>query len=262
MLISVIVTNYKTPDLLKLCLRSVKGAAVNLEHEIIVVDSQAQEETEEFFSADFPEAKYRPFKKNLGYARMVNKGLVEAKGDYLFILNADIILTVGSLKKIIDYLETHKEVGLLGPQLLSFDGSAQESCFRFYWPSTVLYRRTFLGRTRRGRLEISRFLMKDFDKKSIKEVDWLLGAALVTSRSALARVGPMDERFFLYFEDVDWCRRFWENGYKIVYFPEAKMHHYHGRISKKAGGMVDLFFNKYTWIHIVSAIKYFWKYRK
>jgi N-acetylglucosaminyl-diphospho-decaprenol L-rhamnosyltransferase len=74
-------------------------------------------------------------------------------------------------------------------------------------------------------------------------------------------VGPMDERFFMYFEDVDWCRRFWQAGYRIVYLPQAKIYHYHLRVSKKTGGLADLFINKYTWIHIVSAIKYFLKYK-
>jgi len=150
---------------------------------------------------------------------------------------------------------------LIGPQLLNFNGSVQESCFCFYRPLTILYRRTWLGKTKKGKADLDRFLMKDFDRQTTRPVDWLLGAALMVRASALKQIGPMDERFFLYFEDVDWCRRFQADGWGVVYFPEAKMHHYHGRTSKKSGGIRDIFFNKYTWIHLASAVKYFWKYR-
>ena len=262
MLLSIIVTHYKTPSLLKLCLKSLKDATQNLSAEILVLDSEAEEETEEMLASEWPEVRFFPFKKNTGYAKIVNVGLREAKGDYLIVLNADLLAEKDSLAKMIDYLSANPKVGLLGPQLLNFNGGIQESCFRFYHLLTVPLRRTFLGKTGWGKKELARFSMEDFDRQSIKEVDWLLGAALMLRRQALKEVGPMDERYFLYFEDTDWCRRFWQKGWSVVYFPAAKMHHYHGRLSKKTNGLADLFFNKYTWIHISSAIKYFWKFRK
>ncbi|TSC53351.1 MAG: Uncharacterized protein LiPW39_314 [Parcubacteria group bacterium LiPW_39] len=259
--LSIIVTNYKTPELLKLCLESVKIAGAGLDYEILVLDSESQEETGEILKEDFPEVKYFPFKKNTGYARLVNAGLARAGGRYILILNADIILFKDSLQKMVEYLEKNPKVGMLGPQLLNFNGTVQESCFRFHRPMSIVYRRTFLGRTQRGKRELARFAMKDFDRQSIKEVDWILGAALMLKKAAMNQVGPMDERFFLYFEDTDWCRRFWAMGWQVIYFPEAKIHHYHGRLSKKTSGLTDLLVNKYTWIHIASAIKYFLKYR-
>ncbi len=210
---------------------------------------------------DWPEVKFSLFKKNTGYANIVNVGLQKASGDYLLVLNADIIVEKDSLKKMMEYLSVNQKVGLLGPQLLNFNGTIQESCFRFHRLLTIVYRRTFLGKTGWGKKELDRFEMKDFDHRSIREVDWLLGAAMMLKRQALKEVGFMDERFFLYFEDTDWCLRFWKKGWSVVYFPEAGMHHYHGRLSKKTRGVADLFFNKYTWIHIFSAMKYFWKYR-
>jgi len=263
MRLSIIVTNYKTPDLLRLCLESIKVAGAGLDYEIIVVDSEADEETEETIKEFFPDQKINwiSFKKNQGYAKLVNDGLVRAQGDHTLILNADLILFRDSLRQMIDYLENNPRVGMLGPQLLNFNGTVQNSCFCFYRPMTILYRRTFLGQTKKGKADLLRFLMKDFDRASTSDVDWLLGAALLVRGQALKEVGLMDERFFLYFEDVDWCRRFHEAGWRVVYFPEAKMHHYHGRISKKSGGVSDIFFNKYTWIHLASAAKYFWKYK-
>jgi hypothetical protein len=161
---------------------------------------------------------------------------------------------------MMDYLDNDPSVGIVGPQLLNLDGSIQDSCLRFFGPLTIIARRSFFGKTRWGKKLIARFLMKDFDHKETRKVDWVLGSAMMAKADAVKKVGPMDSRFFMYFEDVDWCRRFWQNGYKVVYLPEAKIYHYHFRVSKKSGGILDLLVNKYTWIHIKSAIKYFWKY--
>jgi len=261
MKLSVIITNYKTPELLKLCLKSVKSAAADLEYEIIILDSEVDDEENGPIKEEFNETKYLPFKKNVGYAKLVNEGLKEARGEYLLILNADMVLEKDAVEKMIGYLEKETSAGILGPKLLNFNGSTQDSCFRFYKFSTVFSRRTIWGETSWGGRELERFLMRDFNHREIREVDWLLGAALMVRQKAFQEVGPMDERFFLYFEDVDWCRRFKEKDWKVIYFPEARMNHYHGRQSRKSGGLRDLFFNKYVWIHIWSALKYFWKYR-
>lgn len=262
MRLSVIITNHKTPELLDLCLRSVKKAAEGLEYEVFVSDSEVASGEDEWTGKDSEEIKYFPFEKNVGYAKLVNKGLEEAKGEFILILNADIILEEDSLKKMIGFFEKEPKAGVLGPKLLNFNGSTQPSRFRFYRPSTILFRRTFWKKSPPGKKELARFLMKDFGDNEVHEADWLLGAALMVRRQALEEVGPMDERFFLYFEDVDWCRRFKEKNWRVVYFPQALMNHYHGRQSKKSGGAADLFFNKYVWIHIFSAFKYFLKYRR
>jgi GT2 family glycosyltransferase len=104
------------------------------------------------------------------------------------------------------------------------------------------------------------FTMKNFDHQAVTEVDWIMGSSLLASRRAIDKVGLMDERFKLYFEDTDWCRRFWENDYKVIYLPEAQMYHYHGRGSKNKSVLTSLFSNRLTWLHIASAVKYFWKY--
>jgi len=261
MRLSIIVTHHRTPELLRLCLQSLQEATREIEAEILVLDSESEEETEMSIKNQFPNIAFFPFYENTGYAKIVNIGLSRAQGDFLLVLNADIVVAKDSLSKMIDYMGTHSEVGVLGPQLLNFNGSIQESCFRFHRVSTIFYRRTFLGKIPWGRRELDRFTMKDFDRRSIREVDWILGAVMMIRCQALAEVGPMDERFFLYFEDTDWCRRFWQKNWRIVYLPEAKMHHYHGRASKKVSSFKDIFINKYLWIHLISALKYFWKYK-
>jgi len=259
--LSIIVTNYKTPELLKLCLRSIKQCLSDIAYEVFVMDAASTEDTEFVVKGLYPEFAFVPFEKNIGFRALVNEGLKMARGKYILILNSDIILKENAVQVLIEHLDSHQDVAVVGPQLLNLDNSVQESCLRFFGPLTILARRTIFGKTVWGRKLVAKFLMRDYNHQQAREVDWLLGSSLLVRSSALEKVGPMDERFFMYFEDVDWCRRFWQAGFKIVYLPQAKIYHYHLRVSKKTGGVGDLFVNKYTWIHIVSAIKYFLKYK-
>ena len=261
MTLSIVITSYRNPDLLKLCIDSIKKNTENIEYEIIVADSATEEETEMMMREDYSEIKFFPFKKNVGFQAVAKKGIEESSGKYVLLLNGDIIVNPGSVNKLLDFARNDPTLGIVGPKLLNFDGSFQDSCFRYYKLMTIPYRRTFLGKLRFGKKHLDWFLMKDYDHKSPKEVDWLMGSALMMSKKAIEKVGMMDSRFFMYMEDVDWCRRFWEDDFKVVYYPESNMNHYHGKGSAK-GGFLRSLFKKLTWIHINSAIKYFWKYRR
>jgi len=260
MKLSIIITTYKSPELLKVCLESIQKDCSISDKEIIVAESFSQEETRLMMQEDFPEVKYFPFKENVGFGFLVRRAYANAKGDYILILNGDIIVKKDSIEKLLTLLENNSEIGLAGPKLLNFNETLQPSCFRFYTPLTILYRRTFLGRFPFAQKHLDRFLMKEIDHSQKQEADWIMGSALMTSRKAIERVGLMDERFKMYFEDTDWCRRFWEKGYKVIYFPEAQMYHYHGKGSDSKSVWKSIFLNHLTWIHIISAIKFFLKY--
>lgn len=258
--LSIAVNNYKNPELLRLCLDSIKKNLHGIEYETIVADSATEEATEMMMREDFPEIKFFPFSKNVGFQALLNKGLKESSGKYILLLNGDIIITPNSVERMVQYMRNNPRIGMLGPKQLNFDESLQFSCFHFYKPITILYRRTFLNIFKFAKRHLDWFLMRDYDHKEPKEVDWLMGSAILVSREASEKVGPMDERFFMYMEDVDWCRRFWENGFRVVYYPLASMYHYHGKGSGKAGFLRSIVSNRLTWIHISSAIKYFVKY--
>ena len=266
MKLSIVITHYKTLPVLKLCLSAIRESCKDIKHEVIVADSDSDFENAEEIREKFPEVILISFKNNVGYAKLVNAGLKIANGEFVLILNADILPKKDSIKTLIDFLEKNNDIGLVGPQLLNFDESPQPSTFRYYSFWTTICRRTFLGKTFFGKKEINKFLLKDqieLMKTSGREslsVDWLMGSALMARNEAIKKVGFFDERFFMYFEDVDWARRFWENGYKVVFLPRAQMYHYHYKASDKGRGVFDLFFNKQTRIHFISAIKYFWKY--
>jgi len=258
--LSIAVNNYKNPELLRLCLDSIRKNVQGIEYEIIVTDGATEEAMTMMMREDFPEVKFFPFQENVGFQALLNKGIEKSLGKYILLLNGDIILTEGAVEKMIGFMKDNPDVGMVGPKQLNFDSSLQFSCFRFYKPATILYRRTFLGNLGFAKRHLAWFSMEKYDHRIPKEVDWLMGSAMLISREALKKVGPMDNRFFMYMEDVDWCRRFWENGFKVIYYPLASMYHYHGKGSGKAGFLRSIVSNRLTWIHISSALKYFIKY--
>ncbi|NQV00659.1 MAG: glycosyltransferase family 2 protein [Parcubacteria group bacterium] len=261
-MLSIIITHHRTPVLLKLCLKSIKENIGPLEYEIIVVDSQTESVTQDLIEEEFSEIKFIPFPKNIGYAKIVNTGIKASKGEYILILNADILITKDSVAQMLEFIQKNPEVGIVGPQLLTFSNKSQHSCFRFPSIGAIIARRTFLGKLSWGKKKINDFLIKKEDSFSKKKVDWVQGSAMLVRKKAIEKVGLLDERFFMYLEDTDWCRRFWQNNYQVIYYPSAKMFHYYYRVSKKWNSLLDTLFNKYTRIHLISAIKYFWKWRK
>ncbi|HLN19065.1 MAG TPA: glycosyltransferase family 2 protein [Patescibacteria group bacterium] len=262
MQLSIIITNYKNPELLKVCIDSIKKNITLSDYEIIVADSATEENTELMMREKYPDIRYIPSKENIGFGLTVENGYKASQGKNILILNGDIIVKKDSIEKLLQYINKNEKIGIVAPMLLSFNDSMQYSCCRFYTPLTIVYRRTPLGKTPWGKKHVEQFLMKDYDHKETREVDWVQGSAILTTRAAIERVGLMDRRFQMYFEDVDWCRRFWEAGLKVVYYPQAKMYHYHGRGSAGKNLIKTLLFNRLTWLHIISAFKYFAKYRR
>ncbi|MEO0156651.1 MAG: glycosyltransferase family 2 protein [candidate division WOR-3 bacterium] len=262
-MLSIIIVNYNSSHALKRCLKSIVEKKLNLPCEIIIIDNNSTipirnriKEFEELINIHLIENK-----KNLGYARAVNQGIKIARGKYVLIINPDILITAGAIEKMIDFLENKENLGIIAPQLLNFDNSVQYSCFRFpkFW--TPFIRRTFFKNFSFGKREVERYLMLDFDHKETKEVDWVLGAAMLLKKSLIKKIGLLDEKFFLYFEDVDWCRRFHSQGFKIIYFPESKFYHQYARYSADKY-LFSFIFNKYFWFHTISCIKYFKKWHK
>jgi len=267
--LSLIIVSFKNAPVLKLCLESFIKEIRSLRRkkklrsEIIVVDSTAEEKTRDVVKQKIIKGnpvKYLPFSENTGFSKAVNAGIRSSRGSLLLILNYDIIATKGSLDKMVNYIKKNPKTGILGPELLNFDGSHQDSTFKFYTPLIILMRRTILGRTKWGKRSLKEFVINTSEiKKALPIKGWLMGSALMLRRDNLDKVGMMDERYFMYFEDVDWCRRFLEAGYKVIYLPQAEFFHYHGKQSATRHSW-DALFNKMTAIHILSALKYFWKF--
>lgn len=258
--LSIVILNYKTRGLLKQCLKGLLLNHCGVSYEIIVVDNHSQDGTDDMMRQEFSNIQYIASPTNGGFAAGMNLGIRQASGEFILLLNTDIAILGNAVEKLVEYMRCHKDVGIAGPKLLNPDGSVQTSCRRFPDPLTILLRRSPLGKLSAARHRLRLFLMSDWDHATNSPVDWILGACMIVRRTAMERVGLLDERFFLYFEDVDWCRRFWEAGFAVHYLGEAsEIVHYHRRLSAENPGLQAIF-GYATRIHIASGVKYFAKY--
>jgi hypothetical protein len=255
--ISIIINNFKTRGLLKQCLKGIYRHSPSVEFEIIVVDNNSEDGSVEMIRNNFPQVKLIDSKENLGHHKGNNLGIKNSTGKYVLILNTDIAVLDDIFDKMYQFMEARPEVALVGPKLKNPDGSVQMSCMRYPTMLMPIYRRTFLGKLPWARKAVDNYLMTDFNHNEIKEVDWILGACEMVRRSAIDEVGYMDEYLFLYFGDVAWCKKLHDAGYRIIYFSEGDIVHYHKRESAQGG-----IFSRIFWIHIIDWIKYLKKYSK
>ena len=258
--LSIIIVNYRDTKKTLACLKSVAESDLGgIEYEVIVVDSGAIENIEDQVSLAIPTAQYIYNKKNLGMGAGNNIGIKKARGEYIMVLNHDTRLQAEAAKNMFNFINRKKRVALVAPELVYPDGEHQNSCFRFpsFW--LPFYRRTFIGKLFKSRLNA--FLLKDIDKRTPMEVDWVMGSYLLIRRSALEKIGGgFDERFWMYFEDIDLCRQLWQAGYKVIYFPTVQVIHDHGRGSAKSTWFIAPLSNRLARAHIASWLKYFWKW--
>ena len=252
--LGIVIVHYNTPADLARCLESLRAEADICPHEIVVVDNASTGPGLGELAARFPAVRWLRNAQNVGYGRGCNQGLAALPADFHLILNPDIVVLPGALASLLAFAEANPRAGLVGPQLLNEDGTIQESCRRFYTFKTLLLRRTLLGRLFPRSRTVARHLMRDFDHTTPRPVDWVLGGCLLVRREARQRCGPMDERFFLYFEDVDWCYRMWQCGFEVLYHPDARFVHRHRRASAQRK------FSRSYWLHLGSLIAFYEKW--
>lgn len=259
MTLSIVILNYKTKGLLKQAVRGVLSAKLPFESELIVVDNHSQDSSVDMMRQTFPQVTLITSNRNRGHSGGVNLGLARTKGEFVLIMNTDVALFTQAVEELIVYLRQHPRVGLVAPRLLNPDGSVQWSCYRFSSIVPVL-RRLPLGALPMIRRLLRRYVMADWDHLDSRPVGWVLGACMLLRRDAVDQVGYFDERFFLYFEDVDLCRRLWQAGWEVHYDAQAEMIHYHRRLSAAHAGLGGVL-SYPTRVHIRSWWQYLKKYR-
>jgi len=257
MTLLIALVNYKTTDPLITCLDALKNQDIEADYRIVVVDNFSQDGGVERLRRDYPDVTVIANKSNNGYASAVNQAIRAFDSDYILLLNPDIEVKPGAINAMLRFMNDTSDAGIVGGKLLNPDGTLQYSCRTFYTMPTIIMRRTFLGKLFPNSKILTRHLMSDWDHNSIRDVDWMLGACLLIRRSALQDVGLMDERFFLYFEDVDWCYRMKKGGWRVCYLPEAEMVHHHQRQSAKG-----FFKNTSLLYHIKSMLHFYDKWGK
>jgi GT2 family glycosyltransferase len=258
--VSILIVHTFEKALVRQTLRGIRRAAPTVSYEVIIIDNNPAAGMKEVLDQEFSEVKYLPLSCNKGFGAGMNEGIRVASGRYILIFNPDIIVSPGSLEELVKYMDTHGDVGVVGPQLLNPDGSLQYSCCRIPTVLFPVYRRTPVGLLPFAKRQVEQYLMLHDDHSETMEVDSMIGAALFCRADRLREIGMFDEQFFMYYEDNDLCRRFWEAGSKVVYHPGARMTHYHRRASAD-GNLFAQLFSRYTWIQMASFVKYALKYK-
>ena len=208
------------------CLHALAGERV------VLVDNASPDGTAELVAERFPWVELIRSPRNLGFAAGVNVALARTGRDDVALVNPDVVVEPDTLDHLGSVLAAHPAAGVVAPRLRNPDGSVQESVRSFKTVPSLLARRTPLGRLPWGKAVLARHLGASASRH-IVEVDWALGALLVVRRAALDQVGRLDERFFLYEEDADWCLRMWQAGWAVLYVPHVEVRHGYQRASRR-----------------------------
>lgn len=226
--ISAILISYNGMKFLPECLATLIADLESLPYELIIVDNGSTDSSVEFFKSNFPDAQLIANNENLGFAKAVNQGIKAANGKYLYILNQDLRFRGGTTRALLDRLKSDKLIGLIGPKFVGFDGVTQASARSFPSYRHVFYRVMLLDRLFPRHRDLGRWRIGWFDHETEREVDQPMGAVMLIPRAVVNKIGLMDEKFWLLFNDVDYCRRIKMAGYKLLYYPRAIVEHYVG----------------------------------
>lgn len=240
-------------DLLRRALASILADTAGIHSEIILVDNASSDGTLEMVRAEFPEVRLIVNPDNRGFTQANNQALAETKGLYLFLLNPDAELVLGATLALLDYLKANPRVGIAGPQLLNPDGSIQSSRRRFPTFLTALFESTRLQQWFPRNGILARYYVLDQPDSRPQEVDWIVGAAMFVRREVYAGIGGLDQRFFMYSEELDWCYRAKRSGWHVAYVPAARVVHHEGKSSEQVAAARDIYFHS-------SKIRFFRKY--
>jgi hypothetical protein len=217
--------------LLRRCLQSIQTAGLSLE--IVVVDNASDDGSAQMVRADFPHVHLIANAKNRGFTAANNQGLAVSHGRYLLLLNPDTEVVDDALAAMVGYMDAYPEAGALGPQLRYPDGSLQPSRRRFPTLATALMESTVVQQWWADNRVLRRYTMADTGDDAIQPVDWVVGACLMVRRQAYEQVGGLDERFFMYSEELDWCHRIKDAGWAVMYLPTATVIHHEGKSSEQ-----------------------------
>ena len=230
--LSFIIPNWNNRQLLSECISSIYNTTANIPNEIIIVDNASTDDSAEFIRRAYPDARWVQNNTNFGYAKAVNQGVNLSHGSFIFLLNNDVRLLDDAVNKLLSFLNNTPDAGAAAPSLYYPDGRLQISCRRFPTPPAILLE--FLGINKIGPFRKWKLNIEEHQKTCV--VLQPMASALMIKRECWNSVGPLDESFPIYFNDVDWCYRVYKKtNYKIYLYPEAKAIHHYGASAKLLG---------------------------
>lgn len=231
--VSIIIVNWNTRDILLECLESLEQHGTGCSMEVIVVDNGSEDGSQIAVRQRFPDAILIENGTNFGFAKANNIGMKQATGRYLCLINSDVKVREGCIDRLVRYMDSNPGIGMVGPKILNPDLSVQDSCRRFpsLWTNFVVAfgldklfpkSKVFYGEH-----------MFFFSHDKLLAVDYIAGCFMLIRQETINQVGMLDERFFIYQEEVDWCKRLWDSGWKVTFLPEAEAVHHHGASSSR-----------------------------
>ncbi len=240
--LSIIIVSWNTKEFLLSCVGSVFESGPGVSREVIVVDNGSQDGSGTEVKEMFPLIRLVENERNLGFAKAVNQGLQMAAGRYILLLNPDTQMKRGTIERFVSFMDLHPETGVAGAQLLNSDGSKQNSIANFPSLATELFNKSLLRV-----LFPKRFPGKERNYSEPVEVDSVIGACMMVRREGLAQVGFLDENYFLFLEETDWCYRMKKAGWKIYHVPQAEVFHFQGKSAEadKKRAKVEYFRSRY-----------------
>ena len=233
-MVSIIIVSWNAQKYLMQCLASLFSERCDYPLEVIVVDTASSDGSPELVAKDYPQVQLIRNKENLGFAKANNIGIAASTGKYLCLVNSDVKVLPHCLNRLVDYAETHPDVGMVGPRIIGGDGKLQRSCRGFPTLWNMFCRALALDSLFPGAKVFTGYSLFHWPQDTSRDVDVLSGCFWLTRRTALDGVGLLDEAFFMYGEDVDWCKRFWKHGWKLAFVCSAEAIHYGGASSANA----------------------------
>jgi GT2 family glycosyltransferase len=225
--LDIVIVNYETPGLLDNCLGSITARCTSGVREVIVVDNSPTPEGAELIVRKHPTVVLLRPTTNIGYGSAANRGIAAGGGEYALVLNADAQLHAGAVEALIDELDLHPDAGVVGPRLVDAEGQIQPSCAKFPTPGRVFLHETGLWKLVRS-TKLGKRARPFFDLDAPGVVPWVLGAALAIRRRSFDAVGGFDQQYFMYYEEVDLCRRLAATGTLTRFTPAATIGHIGG----------------------------------
>jgi GT2 family glycosyltransferase len=245
--VSAVIVTYNSRGVVTSCIDAIRAHSDGPSCEIFVSDNASADGTADFIAATYPDVVLVPRARNDGLSAAINDGVAASSGRNVLVLNPDARVTPGAIATLSRYLDEHPDVGVVGPKLLDDDGTLQLSCRAFPGYATAIFNRySLLTRLLPGNRYSSDYLMRDFAHASVRDVDWVSGAACMLPRRVFDAVSGWDAGYFMFNEDVDLCRRVHDAGHRVVYVPDAVVYHAIG-VSKSASAKLIVERHRSMW---------------
>jgi GT2 family glycosyltransferase len=232
--LSVIIVNWNTSELLRNCLASVYEQTVDLDYEVIVVDNASTDSSLKMLKSDFPQVVLIENEENRGFAAANNQAIAVTKGRYILLLNSDTVILDRAIERTISFANENPKAGAIGCKVLNPDGTIQHSCFMFPSILNMLLSSTYLYKIFPKNKLFGREQMTWWDRNDVREVDVIKGCFMLVRREAIEQVGILDEHFFVYGEETDWCYRLKKEGWKVMFTPIGQVIHFGGQSTQQS----------------------------